>query len=374
MCRFPAQYLASSILSTGGRIFALGEEKDTASRPASLSNAVLNYTFEYPVQALAWHPGGKSLVASLGLDVFLAKLTMDGRLAWLVKKSVGHNQRGLFLSDAGDVVFTSNFTAASGAGPGPAIALVAEESGRVLRELPGLAQSAGSQSPQAFTMNRARSRMWVVNSGVPSQYLLRYDQPDWRLTSSREPVRGIDSGYMDLAPGPDETTLIAHTASGYLDQLDAETGALVRRSLMADVGLGPVYAIPGSSDAIVTLSGINAGAASPSAGPGKPEGTYSEAASSVWRVNLNTGKIIEKYDMIWPVASFSACHAGTAALATRLFGRGTKIYIFDINSRSILSQTALPWVASVRVSVSPDGTQVAVARDAHLSVHRLKSA
>jgi WD40 repeat protein len=335
-----------------------------------IGNRRTHIRLKFAARAVAWHPDGQSLAVCLGDDVAVAKYALDGGEIWYTRKHAGSGQDGLYFDTAGKIIFTSAYSLGKPASTGPSIALLDDLTGGVVRELYGANQPGGRQWPSMFVMTKARDRIYEVNYGWPERLWLEYGRPDWKLLNVAGPIVGKGGGYTRLFLGPNEASLLAPTNNGYLDELDCRNGNLLRRHRLSNSGLGPLVVLADQRTALVTLSGIIQQGLMVGPRTADPANDYSDEASTTWKIDLSTGEIVGKYDTKWPVASMTSCEATNIAVcATARFRRGVGLYALDMLSTRTWGPTILPWSESVRVSLSRDGSLLAVTQDESLSIY-----
>jgi hypothetical protein len=335
-----------------------------------LGNPIAGMRTKYAVQSIAWNPDGKSLVVSLGYDTILSKYTVGGERVWSETKSA-HGQKGIYFDTSGQTIFTSAFTPETKLEAGPSIALVDDQSGRVIRELRGIRQAGGVQAPSVFVMNRARDKIYAINHGFPSRFLLEYGPPDWTLHNIFGPIMGTDGPYDRLILGPHEATLLAPTVNGYIGQIDIGSGKHSSRYRLSNTGLGPLVLLQDQATAIATQSGIIESGIMAGPATADPANDYSDMTSSVWRIDVGSGRILGKYDVQWPVESLTVCEAtGLAVCVTKRFGQGIRLYVIDATTTRVLHRIDLAWSYSVIAALSMDGSLLALSQDSNLSLYK----
>ena len=289
--------------------------------------------------ALAFSPDGRKLAVSLGYNVEVLVLDLQsGRTLWRLRKDVFGRHSIAFTRDGKYVV--TGTADAERAVAGAALDLLDAETGRRVREVPGIYPHE--------TWQANIGRIFAVSPDGKLLAALSYDDlgrpATIYSTETWQEVRRVSHGmdYFDsLAISPDSRKLAIGTVRGNIDIFDLATGSLERVFDGHDL----IKCLAFSSDSRFIVSGASVGHAD------RPHNDL----VVIWRVE-DGAKIVSYgvttsaiYDVAW---SSDGRHIAWSAL-------GGSVYLWDRSAPQGPAKIADLERSSWAIAFSPDGRYLA---------------
>ena len=298
------------------------------------------YCVDGDVGAMAWSPDGRKLAVSLGFNVEVLVLDLEsGHTLWHLRKDVFGEHSIAFTHDGKYVV--TGTAEAERAVAGAALDLLDAETGRRVREVPGIYPHE--------TWQANIGRKFAISPDGKLLAALSYDDlgrpATIYSTETWQEVRRVSHGkdyFASLAISPDSRELAIGTVRGNIDIFDLATGSLDR---VTD-GHDDVECLAFSPDGRFIVSGAFI-ASDHRADTGPVVIWRAEDGQKIWSHQASTKTVM---DVAW---SPDGRHIAWSAL-------GGSVYLWDRSAPQGPAEIAHLERSSWAIAFSPDGRYLAI--------------